>query len=264
MRRGVVVVGALGLAVILVTVIQVGVLGLALLPFVLGSLAAVVWGHPGRVQQRPDQIVPPAADDTHVDSSKEAEPVKKRKWSDPSELLEATKAGDQRAISELVQLKAAWVLGLARRYAQSLELDDDDVAQETWIRILAKIDGLNDMDGFHAWAGTILLNVFRDRSRLEGRRPRRGEGELEPQAAVEPRSEGGMIDLQLWLQELESQTALIAVLRIVENQTWKDVAAEMDVLFPLSKGRWTKRKCENRLTAALRRTSSTRRFMTGD
>jgi RNA polymerase sigma factor (sigma-70 family) len=73
---------------------------------------------------------------------------------DPSTLLSAAKAGDQRAWSLLVGRYGASIKAVARRHRLSAA-NQDEVAQRTWLRLVENIDSLREPAAVGGWLRAV-------------------------------------------------------------------------------------------------------------
>jgi RNA polymerase sigma factor (sigma-70 family) len=84
-------------------------------------------------------------------------------------LVERVAAGEATACDALVDEFAGLLWAITRAYGLS-PADAADVAQNTWLRVLQRLDRLRDPSKLGAWMGTIArrecLNVLRQQSRV--------------------------------------------------------------------------------------------------
>jgi RNA polymerase sigma-70 factor (ECF subfamily) len=96
------------------------------------------------------------------------------------DLLAAAKRGDAQARDQLMARYlprlTAWASGRLPRFARSL-LDTEDLVQETLLRTLEGLDGVEvrGPGGFQAYVRQAVLNRIRDQVRWASRRPGPGE-----------------------------------------------------------------------------------------
>ncbi|GLZ32468.1 hypothetical protein Lesp02_46560 [Lentzea sp. NBRC 105346] len=75
-----------------------------------------------------------------------------------SELVDAARAGDRRALDELVTECLPLVYSIVRR---SLSSDADDVVQDTMIRVVRGIRGVREPGRFRSWLVAVTVNQIR-------------------------------------------------------------------------------------------------------
>ncbi|MBE9109865.1 RNA polymerase sigma factor [Nodosilinea sp. LEGE 07298] len=78
--------------------------------------------------------------------------------------------GDAAALTTLVRKHQRWVYNIALRLVLS-PIDAEDLAQESWIRIVTRLSQFQGKSAFRTWAYRIVVNRFRDgkRKKLEQR-----------------------------------------------------------------------------------------------
>lgn len=89
-----------------------------------------------------------------------------RLTSDPE--LDALKAGDEAAFASLLDRYHGPLYRLAMSHLRDRGAAEDAV-QETWLRVLAGLDGFEGRSSLKTWIFGILLNVARSRRRRESR-----------------------------------------------------------------------------------------------
>jgi RNA polymerase sigma-70 factor (ECF subfamily) len=100
------------------------------------------------------------------------------------QLVEALRAGDERAFEELIRMYQGALLRVAQMYVSSRAVAEDVVA-ETWLAVLNGIDRFEGRSSLKTWIFRILTNRAKTRGQREGRSiPFSALGESEP--AVEP------------------------------------------------------------------------------
>ncbi|RBQ16907.1 RNA polymerase sigma factor [Spongiactinospora rosea] len=83
-------------------------------------------------------------------------------------MLEALRAGDERAFIELVREHQPAMLRLATMYSPSRAVAEE-VVQETWLAVLNGLAGFEGRAALRTWITRILLNIARRRAGLEAR-----------------------------------------------------------------------------------------------
>lgn len=85
-------------------------------------------------------------------------------------LLARCQRGEKAAWDALVDAYWQRLFGYALRATHNAELAQD-LVQETFLRILQRIDGYHDQGKFEAWLFRILVNLVRDHGRSLSRHP---------------------------------------------------------------------------------------------
>ncbi len=105
---------------------------------------------------------------------------------DDAELVEALRAGDQRAFAELVDELSPALMRVALMHVPSRAIAEE-VVQDTWIGVIEGIDRFEGRSALRTWIFQILLNKARTRGKREKRtlpfsslRRRAEEGRDEP------------------------------------------------------------------------------------
>jgi RNA polymerase sigma-70 factor (ECF subfamily) len=105
-----------------------------------------------------------------------------RPVSEDAQLVAALRRGDEAVFGDLVDRWGPALLRLARAHVPSHAVAEE-VVQETWLAVLAGIDGFEERSSLRTWVFGILLN----QARSHGRRERRSL----PFAALRRRAEEG-------------------------------------------------------------------------
>ena len=87
---------------------------------------------------------------------------------DETRLLEALRAGDERAFERLTREHHAAMLRVARIYVSSLAVAEE-VVQETWLGVLNGIGRFEGRSSLKTWIFRILANTAKTRAVREGR-----------------------------------------------------------------------------------------------
>ncbi|MEZ6016251.1 MAG: sigma-70 family RNA polymerase sigma factor [Planctomycetota bacterium] len=167
-------------------------------------------------------------------------------------LVERARAGERAAGDALVRAFAAEVYGALFRIVGNHE-DAEDLAQETFVRGLARLDAFRGEGTFGAWLLRIAVHIGRDHLRRLGRAPERfalneagDAAELsvatgEPRrcelaagaAAAAPSSGADRRELELRLaaalERLPAPLRAALALRVLEGRDYADVAAALGV-----------------------------------
>src|SRR5215831_4719778 len=86
------------------------------------------------------------------------------------DLARAAREGDRRALDELIRRLYRPVVSLASRFVRGRDVAED-VAQETFARVVSRISEYDPARRFSSWAFAIAANLCRDRARREQAAP---------------------------------------------------------------------------------------------
>lgn len=125
------------------------------------------------------------------------------------DVVAAARAGERDALEELSSRTLPLIYSVAAR-AHPYRDEVDDIVQETMMRILRGIGGLESPEAFRSWVITITVNEVRDHIRRRGRRETTGSAfdaaEHRPDPAADF-AEAVILDLRLSGQRKESLRA---------------------------------------------------------
>lgn len=113
---------------------------------------------------------------------------------DDRSLVEASRAGDRRALDVLLHRHHDRILNLCRRLAGN-EADAHDAAQEAMIAIVRGLDRFDGRAAFSTWAYRVTTNACLDELRRRRRRPVIGlpiDDDGQPRPPDDGRSESGV------------------------------------------------------------------------
>lgn len=143
------------------------------------------------------------------------------------DLIEAWRAGDQRAASALVARHAPAVARFAASCGERREVDE--LVQDTFVRAFGAIDSFRADSSLRTWLFTIARRLMLDRRRAEKRRRERvpiSEGDavtefdaLDTVVAHETRRQ-----LRAAVEELSPKQREVFTLRVTEGLTYKEIA----------------------------------------
>ena len=85
-----------------------------------------------------------------------------------AELIEQLRAGDEIAFTTLLRAQHSALLGVAMTYVSTRAVAEE-VVQETWLGVLAGLDGFEGRSSLRTWIFRIAQNVARTRAAREGR-----------------------------------------------------------------------------------------------
>jgi RNA polymerase sigma-70 factor (ECF subfamily) len=92
----------------------------------------------------------------------------RRRQTGDAELVEALRAGDERAFERLVARHTPALLRVARMYVSSAAVAEE-VVQETWLGVLTGIDGFESRSSLRTWVFRIMVNIAKSRGQREAR-----------------------------------------------------------------------------------------------
>ena len=84
------------------------------------------------------------------------------------QLVEALRAGDERAFEQLIRMYQASLIRVAQMYVSSRAVAEE-VVQETWLAVLNGIDRFEGRSSLKTWIFRILSNRAKTRGEREGR-----------------------------------------------------------------------------------------------
>ncbi len=139
-------------------------------------------------------------------------------------LVERLLTGDEAAFSELVQSLHAGLVALARAYVRSKAVAEE-VVQEAWITVIAKLGTFEHRSALKTWISGIVVNKAKNRGVREARTmPFSSLGESESAVDVDAFSSRGA-----WLKPVEPFQR-DAEDRLFTAERMRFVAAELEKL----------------------------------
>jgi RNA polymerase sigma-70 factor (ECF subfamily) len=84
------------------------------------------------------------------------------------QVVEALRAGDERAFEQLIRMYQGTLLRVAQMYVSSRSVAEE-VVQETWLAVLSGIDRFEGRSSLKTWIFRILANRAKTRAQREGR-----------------------------------------------------------------------------------------------
>jgi RNA polymerase sigma factor (sigma-70 family) len=188
---------------------------------------------------------------SHINPSRQLDAAATLQSGDLTALVEAVAAGDDRAWSALVARFRPTVVAVARRHRLS-EADQNEVAQETWVRLLRSIEGLTSPESLPAWLATTARNES-----LRLLRADRGHVSLDEHALPEPAGDESALVDRVAGREREAalhraldgvpvqQRRLLRMLVAESEPTYAQVSAALDI--PIGSIGPTRARCIARL-----------------
>jgi RNA polymerase sigma-70 factor, ECF subfamily len=159
-----------------------------------------------------------------------------------AELLTRCQAGDRSAWDTLVDAYWQRLFGYALRATNNAELAHD-LVQETFLRIVQRLDSYDDQGKFEAWLFRILVNLVRDYGRSKSRHPTKStvvesDGQRSDITDDMPNNLGTPFDplmhredvdrLHEALRKLSEGDRQILLLRHFADMPFKDIARTMN------------------------------------
>lgn len=153
------------------------------------------------------------------------------------ELAAAAQAGDLRAYEELVQRYQRFVFRVLWSRTASSREDVEDLAQDTFIRAWERLETYDTSRPFKSWIARIASNTAIDRYRSDSRRPAASElTEIQetvaggdPDPATTTIGNERQHHLLSRLKELPEHYREVIVLRFIEDQSYEEIAAALDL-----------------------------------
>ena len=149
--------------------------------------------------------------------------------------------GDERAFGAIVRRHAPYLRAFARRLG-SLDLDVDDVVQESFIVAWRSLPSLADPERLRGWLTTIVSRKVIDRSRT-----RRPQVELDETTAPtvaesdgpEARAESNdrLSALAIVLRALPEEQRQVWVLKEIAGEPYEAIAAQLEIPVSTVRGR---------------------------
>jgi RNA polymerase sigma factor (sigma-70 family) len=141
------------------------------------------------------------------------------------ELLDAARAGEERAWSDLYHQFAGPVLGFLRGRGAA---EPEDLLGEVFLQVVRNIDSFSgDLPGFRSWLFTIAYRRLIDDRRVRTRRPLELVPDPEPPPSEEDPEALDRLSEEwvVWtLRQLPSEQGDVLLLRLVAGFTIKEIA----------------------------------------
>lgn len=151
------------------------------------------------------------------------------------ELIRRFRAGDASAFTALVERHQRRVYALCLRVLGDPD-SASDVAQDTFLTVLRKLDGFRGEAAFTTWLHRVTMNACYDELRRARRRPMLhvapDEGaEPEPGQPIEDHADevGSTIDAAAALASIAEEFRIAVVLADVQDLPYERIAAILDV-----------------------------------
>ena len=142
--------------------------------------------------------------------------------------------GDEDAFRQLYRRHSPRLFNFLLRVLGGSRRDAEDVLQETWIRVVERLETFRGEAAFGTWLTGVGLNLARTHLR---RLSRRDEVVVEefPTAAARPATPEDAIDLERAISLLPDGYRAVLVLHDVEGWRHREIAAALDITDGTSK-----------------------------
>jgi RNA polymerase sigma-70 factor, ECF subfamily len=128
---------------------------------------------------------------------------------DLTRCLDGVRTGDQNAAKALVEHLSPLVFKIVRSHLPR-RLDEEDLAQEDFLRVFTKIDQYKRNVPFEHWVSRVAVNACIDKGRFESRRPELRWADLSTEQA-------SALDSALTLGSGEDPSQALASREVVEK-----------------------------------------------
>jgi RNA polymerase sigma-70 factor, ECF subfamily len=146
-----------------------------------------------------------------------------------SDLLAGARPGEPRCIGELYRRHRPAVLAFLQRLVPD---DAEDLAQEVFLTLPAKLAGYQERGAFEAWLKRVAFNVYRTRRRSA---ERRREEALEAEPPVESRESMGQVTREdLWAHAVLGMPESLREVWVLHREGYE--ARELAELLEISPG----------------------------
>ncbi len=163
-----------------------------------------------------------------------------------AQLIEAARAGDQRAMGDLYAAHAGRVFSVVRRVVGDEHLAED-VSQDAWIRAFEKLHLFRGEAAFGTWMHRLAVNAAVNRLRSLGRRSKL-ESSPDLKLPVQEPDESGLNQriLSKALDMLPDGYRTVLVLHDVEGLTHEEIGQKLDIAAGTSKSQLHKARARMR------------------
>ena len=150
-----------------------------------------------------------------------------------ADLVALIRAGDETAISRLVEQWSPAMLRIARSFVDSAQ-SAEDVVQDAWLGMLSGLAGFQGRSSLRGWTFTILVNRARTRGAREARTVPQPELEDTPEASART-PEGVALSretrrqLDRALSALPERQRQVVTMRDVCGMTTEEVCAALEI-----------------------------------
>ena len=143
-------------------------------------------------------------------------------------LIEKCKKNDTQAQSELYKLFSRRLFALCLKYSRN-RVEAEDVLQDSFLTIFAKIEQYNNRGSFEGWIKRITINTALQRYRAQGMLNIVDEAQIED-VTIETEGFDLSIDFLLnCVQELPDRYRLVFNLYALDGYSHKEIASMLDI-----------------------------------
>ena len=163
-----------------------------------------------------------------------------------AQLIEAARAGDQRAMGDLYAAHAGRVFSVVRRVVGDEHLAED-VSQDAWIRAFEKLHLFRGDAAFGTWMHRLAVNAAVNRLRSLGRRSKL-ESSPDLKLPIQEPDESGLNQriLSKALDALPDGYRTVLVLHDVEGLTHEEIGQKLKIAAGTSKSQLHKARARMR------------------
>jgi RNA polymerase sigma-70 factor (ECF subfamily) len=141
--------------------------------------------------------------------------------------------GDERAFRELYRRHTPRLYQFVLRLLGGVEIDAEDMVQETWIRATSRLGEFRWESSFATWLSGIGLNMCRDLWRK--RNGRELDWDISVELAIAPSSHDDRIDLERAISLLPIGYRTVLILHDVEGCTHEQICQQLGIAVGTSK-----------------------------
>jgi RNA polymerase sigma-70 factor (ECF subfamily) len=142
--------------------------------------------------------------------------------------------GEERAFRELYRRHSPALYQVVLRLLGNSQADAEDVVQDTWIRVVSRLDGFRWESSFRTWVIGIGLNLSREVLRRRSRRPTTELTETITPVAP-PKRDGDRVDLERAIASLPPGSRTVLVLHDIEGFTHEEIGRQLGIAAGTSK-----------------------------
>lgn len=148
----------------------------------------------------------------------------------PTNLIEKAKKGERRAQQKLFQQLAPVMLGICRRYINSIDLAEG-VMLSGFLKMFENIDSFKNEGSFEGWVKRIMINESLSFLRKEKKFETVEETEIENKQdhAIEMETSFEVDEIQNAIDELPEGYRVVFVLYVIEGYKHREIAKLLEI-----------------------------------
>lgn len=162
---------------------------------------------------------------------------------DLQEIIAGCKKMEKRAQRKLYDMYAPLFLGIAFRYSKSKE-DAEDILQESFVKILTRIDQYSETGSFEGWMKKILVNTAISHYRTSQKHDFHKDFDSIAETSIEDyeidSSEFNREELLKSINQLPSGFKIIFNLYAIEGYKHREIAEMLDISIGTSKSQYSR------------------------